>query len=249
MAKSDDYRKKLRGRTDWESYLLSESRLPGTRANIERAQAVAEEGNEELFGRYLSYDPVRAPAHSPHEFLAFCGVLGLGRLLAEGKMEILSTLREYASDPRWRIREAVAMALQRFGEVSMESLLLEMRQWSKGTLLEKRAAAAALCEPKLLREETHILSVLRMLDDITASIEHDEERKSDEFKALRKGLGYCWSVVVAALPEKGKKVIERWFSCSDKDVLWIMRENLKKSRLARMDVEWVKRWKEELGMT
>ena len=140
------------------------------------------------------------------------------------------------------------MALQRLGEVDMDSLLQEMEKWSKGNLLEKRAAATALCEPKLLREEKHIERVLQILDEITASIQSVEDRKSDEFKVLRKGLGYCWSVAVVAVPEEGKKMMERWFSSDDKAVLWVMKQNLRKKRLTRMDAEWVDRWKIRLGM-
>ncbi|MFB0537926.1 MAG: hypothetical protein ACETWR_23440 [Anaerolineae bacterium] len=248
MNKVDDYRESLRTLDDWDLFLLRESGLPGKRANLELARAVADEGSEELFKRYLSFDPGKAPVNSPHEFLAFCGVVGLGRLLAEGKREVLKTLRPCASDPRWRIREGVAMALQRLGEVDMDLLLQEMEKWSKGNLLEKRAAAAALCEPKLLREKKHIERVLRILDEITASIQGIEDRKSDEFKALRKGLGYCWSVALVAFPEEGKKTMGRWFSSDDKDVLWIMKENLRKKRLTRLDAEWVARWKVQLGM-
>ena len=248
MNKVDEYREVLRTLENWDLFLLRESGLPGKRANLELAQAVADEGGEELFERYLSFDPGKALVNSPHEFLAFCGVVGLGRLLSEGKVKVLQTLRPYASDPRWRIREGVAMALQRLGKVDMDSLLREMEKWSKGNLLEKRAAAAALCEPKLLREEKHIGKVLRILDEITASIQSVEDRKSDEFKALRKGLGYCWSVAVVALPEEGRKMMERWFSSDDKDVLWIMKENLRKKRLTRTDAEWVERWKVRLGM-
>jgi hypothetical protein len=248
MSKVDEYRETLRTLENWDSFLLRESGLPGKRANLELAQAVADEGTEELFKRYLSFDPEKAPVNSPYEFLAFCGVVGLGRLLSEGKMEVLKTLRPYASDPRWRIREGVAMALQRLGRVDMDLLLREMEQWSKGNLLEKRAAAAALCEPKLLREGKHIERVLRILDQITTSIQSTEDRKSDEFKALRKGLGYCWSVAAVALPDRGKKMMERWFSSDDKDVLWIMKENLRKKRLTRMDSGWVEKWKVRLGM-
>jgi hypothetical protein len=248
MNKADAYRETLRTLGDWDSFLLRESGLPGKRGNLELAQAVADEGAGELFERYLSFDPEKAPVNSPHEFLAFCGVVGLGRLLAEGKMEVLNRLRSHASDPRWRMREGVAMALQRLGQVDMDSLLQEMEKWSKGNLLEKRAAAAALCEPKLLREEKHIARVLQILDEITASIQSVEDRKSDEFKALRKGLGYCWSVAVVAFPEEGKKRMERWFSSDDKDVVWIMKQNLRKKRLTRMDAEWVERWKIQLGM-
>ncbi|NVM56766.1 MAG: hypothetical protein HWN51_01410, partial [Desulfobacterales bacterium] len=222
--------------------------LPGPRANLELVQAVAEEGDEALFRRFLALDPEKAPTNSPYEFLALCGVVGLGKILAEGKTEVLETLRRYASDPRWRMREGVAMALQRFGEEDTDALLQEMGQWSKGSPLEKRAAAAALCEPKLLREEAQILRVLQILDEITASLRPVENRKSDEFKVLRKGLGYCWSVAVAALPAEGKKMIEKWFLSDDEDVRWIMRENLKKKRLTRMDAAWVEKWKTQLGM-
>lgn len=246
MKKADSYREVLRALEDWDAFLLQESRLPGPRGNLELAHVVAEEGDEELFERFLSFDAEKAPTNSPHEFLAFCGVLGLGKVLSEGKMEVLKTLCLSASDPRWRIREAVAMALQRLGEVDMDALLEEMEQWSKGNMLEQRAAAAALCEPKLLRGEEQIERVLRILDEITASLQCVDNRKGNAFKALRKGLGYCWSVAVAALSETGKKMMERWFVSDDRDVRWIMKENLKKKRLARMDAEWVAAWKGQL---
>lgn len=72
--------------------------------------------------------------------------------------------------------------------------------------------------------------------------------ESEEFRSLRKGLGYGWSVVVAALPDKGKLRMERWLDSDDKDVAWIMRQNLKKKRLARVDAAWVERWQTRLGM-
>lgn len=150
MSKVDEYRELLRTVDDWESFLLQESGLPGPRANIELARAVAEEGDEELFCRFLTFDSRKAPTNSPREFLPFCGVLGLGRLLSKGREDVLSTLRECASDQRWRIREAVAMALCPLGERDMDALLQEMEGWSTGNLLEKRAAVAALCDPSLL---------------------------------------------------------------------------------------------------
>ena len=111
------------------------------------AQVVADEGRPELFHRYLTYTADRAPTNSPYEFLAFCGVVGLGQLLADSDLGVLPTLRVFAGDPRWRLREAVAMALQRQGDIDMARLLSEMRDWAKGTPFEQRAAAAAVCEP------------------------------------------------------------------------------------------------------
>jgi hypothetical protein len=41
--------------------------------------------------------------------------------------------------------------------------------------------------------------------------------------------------------------MERWLASDDRDVRWIMRENLRKRRLARMDAAWVARCVDELG--
>jgi HEAT repeat protein len=242
VTKTETYRAKLRSLRDWDPYLLKESGLPGPRGNLELAQVVADEGTEDRFRRYLTYTADRAPTNSPFEFLAFCGVVGLGRLLAEGDLDVMPTLRRFAADPRWRLREAVAMALQRQGDVDMARLLTEMRDWADGTPYEQRAAAAALCEPLLLGRASHARAVLRMLDRITNSVARSADRRSDAFLALRKGLGYCWSVAFAAFPEAAKPLMEKWIARPDPDVRWIMRENLKKNRMTRADAAWTKKW-------
>lgn len=243
MTKAEEYRAKLRTLDNWDAYLLQESGLPGPRGNIELAQVVADEGDRQLFERYLAHTATEAPTNSPYEFLAFCGAVGLGRLLAEGNLELLGTLRLCASDPRWRMREAVAMALQRWGDADMDGLLVAMQDWSLGRPLEQRAAAAGLCEPRLLKQPHHAAAVLQILDQITASIEQVTDRRSPDFQALRKGLGYCWSVAVVALSKEGKALMEKWLCHADKDIQWIMRTNLKKARLNRMDAGWVEHWK------
>ncbi len=239
MTKADQYREVLAALDDWTPYLLAESGLPGPRANLELIQVVADMGNEALFEAYLKYGPDEAPVNSPEMFLAVCGIVGMGRLLAEGQFERLGVIREHANDPRWRMREGVSMALQRLGEKDMDRLLEEMEEWAQGSLLEKRAAAAALCEPVLLKNDQHASRTLAILDGITESIIEEEDRRSDDFKTLRKGLGYCWSVAVVALPDEGKPLIEKWLECDDKDIRWIIKENLRKARLSRMDGAWV----------
>lgn len=239
MTQIDTYRQTLRTLTDWEPYLLAASGLPGPRGNLELAQAVADEGDEPLFWHFLTFDAATAPTNTPQEFLAFCGVVGLGRLLAGGRTDLLPTLRTHANDPRWRTREGVAMALQRWGQVDMDALLAEMTTWSQGTPLEQRAAAAALCEPALLHNPKHATQTLYILDTITASLTQSHDRRSEAFQALRKGLAYCWSVAVAANPTEGKPLFERWLASTDHDVRWIMRQNLAKQRLVRIDPGWV----------
>ena len=246
MGKVDEYRKILINLDNWDQYLLAESSLPGPRANLELANAVAEEGDLDRFRRYLAYGAEKAPYGSAHEFLPLCGVIGLGRLLSEGRMDLIEELRSFASDSRWRVREGVAMALQRLGYRNMEGLLQEMNKWIHGNPFERRAAAAGLCEPGLLKKQEDAQRVLELLDEITKGILLEDQRKTDEFAALRKALGYCWSVVVVAAPEAGKNKMDLWFLNQDKDIKWIMKENLKKNRLQKLDMEWTKEWQSKL---
>lgn len=249
MGKVDYYRDILKGikDTEIEVFLLEESGLPGARANLELIQAIVEEYSEGNFLKYITYNCEKAPTNSPYEFIAMCGVVGLGKLLVEGKLEYFDTLRMFSSDSRWRIREAVAMALQYLGEREVAILLKEMINWSKGNLLEKRAVIAALCEPKLLKRLEQVRTVLDILDEITESLIAIEDRKNEDFRVLRKSLGYCWSVAVAAMPEEGKRRMEKWVKNNDKDIKWIMKENFKKTRIIKMDSSWVEKWKIELG--
>jgi hypothetical protein len=239
MSKVDDYRDILRGLDSWEPFLLAESNLPGPRANLELAFAVALEGEEADFLSFSNLDEESAPANSKKEFLAFCGVLGLGYLVARGQRQHLVRLRMSASDPRWRIREAVALGLQEYGRQNMDGLLGEMESWMGGNLLERRAVIAAVCEPGLLENPEHTGRVFEFLDWITASLMEVEDRKTKDFKILRKGLAYTWSVAVAAQPEVGKGYMEKWVCSEDETIRWIMKQNLKKKRLVRMDSEWV----------
>jgi len=245
MSKADAYRQQLARLPNWEPYLLEQSGLPGPRANLELVQTVADLGNAAQFKHWSALDPEAAPVNTPQVFLAVCGIVGLGRLLAEGDPSALTSLRRLAADPRWRVREAVAMALQRWGDADMRALLDEMGKWSKGNWLERRAAAAALCEPRLLAKPAHTRRVLKLLDAITAAIARAPsiERRAEPYKVLRQALGYCWSVAVAALPEDGRPAMEAWLASADPDVQWIMRENLKKARLARMDAGWLMKWR------
>jgi len=89
----------------------------------------------------------------------------------------------------------------------------------------------------LLKQKEYVLKVLNILDKITDSIEQTQDRKDEGFKVLRKG-GYCRSVAVVAYPEEGMRKFEKWASNTDKDINWIIKENLKKKRLDRMDKEW-----------
>jgi hypothetical protein len=250
VTRVDEYRDALERAGNREAYLLAHSGLPGPRGNLELAQAAAQVCPPAELRRWAKLGPGEAPSGRAEEFLAFCGVLGLGGTLVDGDDRALDELRRHASDPRWRVREAVAMALQRWGEVDFEALAVAMLEWARGSWLERRAAAAALCEPGLLTTPERVGEVLAVLAEATAGIAQASaaERRSEEFRALRKGLGYCWSVAVAAAPEVGRPAFEELAeqAASDRDPAWVVRENLRKRRLERLDPAWVARMRERL---
>ena len=218
------YRVELRAMRQWEPYLKKHSGLPGPRANLELVQAVGDEADPERLWRLSA---------SSDEFLALCGTAGLGRLASSEEHEtVMAWLRELASDPRWRVREGVAIALQRVGRQSMTRLIDEMKVWAQDGAFVQRAAAAGLCEPALLKDPENAGEVLAILDQITGSLAAAEGRREEGFRVLRQALGYCWSVAAAAAPEKARPVLEKWLRSSDPDVAWVMKSNLGKARMA-----------------
>lgn len=219
----DTYRAELRRLKDWEPYLKKHSGLPGPRANLELVAAVAEEADADRLWRMSA---------SQDEFSALAGTAGLGRIAMLEPDTVMSWLHNLASDPRWRVREGVAMALQRLGRESMSRLLAEMMNWSHGDAYVQRAVVAGLCEPALLKTNEEAVQVLEILDGITSSLAATDDRRHDEFRVLRQALGYGWSVAAAAAPQNAVPYIEKWLRSKDKDVAWVMKTNLTKARMA-----------------
>ncbi len=222
------YRAELRALQDWEPYLKKHSGLPGARANLELVEAVGDEADADRLWRMSA---------SSDEFLALCGTAGLGRVALMEPATVITWLKELASDPRWRVREGVAIALQRIGREDMSHLITEMQAWSAEGPYVQRAAAAGLCEPALLKTREHAVETLVILDNITTSLAASRERKEDGFRVLRKALGYCWSVVAAAAPENALPYFEKWIQSTDKDVAWVIKSNLAKARMANLRAE------------
>ena len=66
-----------------------------------------------------------------------------------------------------------------------------------------------------------------------------DNREIEDFNVLCKGLAYCWSIAVVANPERGKPLFEELARSEDPDVIRIVKSNLKKNRLIKMDPDWV----------
>ena len=229
-TRTDEYRAALRKLKDWEPYLKKHSGLPGPRANLELLAAVVEEADADRLWRLSA---------SADEYLATVGTAGLGRIALMEPETVMTWLRELASDPRWRVREGVAMALQRLGKESMPKLLAEMDVWAQDDAFVQRAVVAGLCEPALLKNNEDAVAVLAILDHITRSLAAATDRRKEGFRILRQALGYGWSVAAAAAPQNSKPYLEKWLTSTDGDVAWVMQSNLGKARMAGLSQDLV----------
>jgi hypothetical protein len=234
-------------------FLLRESSLPGPRANLELAGDLAQELSNRnnvsdylpRFTRWLSGD---LPDHPAAEYLPFCALNGLGGLYLNAPVAdrgaIVSHLRAAANSTSWRFREAVTLALQFIGARDPEAMMQILRDWlCCASLLEMRAAIGTLADPPILTAYPMVanegLSITGQIFNQIRSLTPNE-RKSDEFGVLAKAMGFAPSVIVAAWPTRGFGMMRHWASVGDPDINKMLKQNLKKDRLAKRDPAEVK---------
>jgi hypothetical protein len=231
-----------------EFYLRDQSRLPGTRANIELAQelsnhlaALAPDFSAEMrtLLNSLVRDEKKIVSNTPGEFVLMCGVMAFGTCAATLPMwreEVFERLAQYARCGAWRVREAAALAIQKLLSAAPdETLLLLMDLLDHGDCLQMRACLAAISETTLLNSAQFITSAL-IMQRIAVEYLHalpSVERRRTDVRVLRQTLGYTLSVVTAANPDDGFALMCEIATWNDPDINWVLRENLKKRRLAR----------------
>jgi len=236
------------GRQELFTLLEKNSGLPGPRANLELGYSFAravvslnlQEWQWEMILGMASMSPSKAPPNTSREYLPFCGIVALGALYAAGlprprRRAALAAIRSAASDPRWRTREASAMALQLIGEGDTGVLTEIVKDWmARASLLEMRAVVAGLAHPPILGDKAFALFCLGVSESILRRLSEagSGERRTEEFRVLRQGLGYAISVFVEKAPEEGFAVLQKAARMDDDDVRWVVRENLKKKRIA-----------------
>lgn len=231
-----------------EYYLRDQSRLPGTRANLELVNsltnllvAIVPEQPEQVWMllQYLVQDEKQIAKNTPDEFVVLCGVVALGACGAvrtEWHAEVFDMLKLFACSKSWRVREGVAMALQRMLAMAPhESIAFLLELATKGNCFQQRASIAAIAEPPLLQDQALIDTALTIQSIVLERFRElaKIDRKREDVRVLRQALGYTLSVVTAATPEKGFALMRKCVTWDDPDINWILRENLKKKRLAK----------------
>jgi len=218
-------------------YLLENSNLPGPRGNLKLLYEFSENADEIEIERCIEYIKPNLK-NSPEEFVGMCGILSYSLKYQNDLKRVVSFLKKYASHNSWRIRESVAISIQEISIEKLKKTIIELQSFREGNEFEKRAVIAGLCEPKLLKNRELNIEILNILFEISQCLAHDH--KLDEGgRSLRKALGYGWSVVISNIPEEGKQIFEKMFGLNGKHIKWIMKENLKKQRLIKLDPIWI----------
>jgi hypothetical protein len=209
----------------WPAFLAEHSGLPGPRADLTLVTAAALRADD---------DTIAALIADGGEFTAMCAAAALGN--AAGDQPHALRARDLARDQRWRVREGVAIGLQLWGDRDPRGLTALVRAWADDPdLLVRRAAIAAICEPRLLRTPDAAAVAVDACRRATRGLlaEDPGARRRPDARTLRQALGYCWSVAVAADPAAGLGAF-RELDDADPDVAWIVRENRKKKRLSAL---------------
>jgi hypothetical protein len=179
------------------------SGLPGPRVNTSLAQAFAHDcaalgaRADELAYRMASLHPDEARGASGKEFLTFCGVLAIGERAASAKDRAvrdraLAMLEERADDVRFRVRDAVPLALAAMGRTMKAELAERLAPWMD-RYFHAAAVLRALAEPSWLEsfgpdESAPVLEHLQSAFDLA----HDAPRSAFRYpghKALVEALG------------------------------------------------------------
>lgn len=223
------------------NYLLHNSMLPGKRANLTLMQSFSKvistlNPSEELYN-YLTYIfNTTSNGNDESTMLVICGLMGLGNFYNKNsikKSEITSLLIQAMNDGRWRVREIVTESLKIIAINSYSEFQKIIDSIYKPTLLEQRAIVATLAHPIILKTNSQIEYSLRALDNILKNFSKlDSKKDIEDYKALKKGLSFAPSVIVAASPVEGFDILKKYININ-KNTNSVIKENLKKSRLLK----------------
>ena len=232
-----------------EFYLRQNGPLSAARLNLELANDVAyllaasvsqrREPVDSLISYFFTSERKDGASNASTEFLTLCAIIASGACAAlepDWRANTFAMLRIYADSPRLRIRGAVAIAYRHLLTADPEEAGQQLISLAyDGSYFQQ-------CVTVVTMEEQHLLynpSVLDIaLQGVRTVLEHVQSapvsvRKRKDFYALRQALGYMLSVVTVIAPSQGFALMRECATWNDPDITWILRENLKKKRLAR----------------
>jgi hypothetical protein len=241
---------------DLRAELLRRSGLPGPRLDLRVVAAVADavaalvtgpappvEALEALLDGWAALSPTEAPGDQPAVILPCAAVAAYGAVGAarpDWWDDEVGKLRRAAADERWRVREAVAQALQRLLRSDWGRTAPVLAAWvTSDDPLIVRAAVAAVAEPPLLHAgrpaaDAHAVQAVAVA---TFHAWPPATRRDERGRILRQALGFTISVTTAATGDFG--LLHDLASTGERDDRWIVDQNRRNARL--------RRWPEELA--
>ncbi|MBX3191992.1 MAG: hypothetical protein KF819_33685 [Labilithrix sp.] len=201
------------------------SGLPGTRMNLVVAQQVAHDcvangaRADRLAFAMAQLSPEAAPGASEREFLPVCGVLAIGwRAAAEPSLrkKVLPILHDAAEDLRFRVREAVPLALAKIGGAMGDALVVEVAGWMDG-FFQAAAVLLAMASPAWLPALDDAALVVARLDE-AYRLARDAPRSASRYpghKALVDALSLAPGVLATRF---GVPVFDRLVAWSDTEM-------------------------------
>jgi hypothetical protein len=232
-----------------EFYLRENGRLPGARVNLELANDVAyllaavvsqrRDAVKALISYFFASERKGSASNASAEFVTLCGIIASGAcaaIEADWRADTFALLYDYADSSRLRMRAGVATAYQHLLNADPEETGRQLISLAReGSYFQQCVAIVTMDEPPLLYMPRVLATALQLprivLEHVLSAPQ--EARKRKDFYALRQALGYMLSVITVVAPEQGFALMRECATWNDPDITWILRENLKKKRLAR----------------
>lgn len=218
------------------------SRLPGTRPNLDLAEAFAQACRsagaraDAVALAMARLSPEEAPGATVHEFLPLCGVRALGaRAAADAKARaaLVAELHARADDLRFRVRDAVVEALARVGAAAGDALAHDVASWMDG-YFHAAAVLRALASDAWLAALTDAAPAVARLDD-AFTLARDAPRAAARWpghKALLEALAATPPALATRFGVPVFDLLERWAATQDPPLQQALSTALASKKLA-----------------
>jgi hypothetical protein len=221
--------------------LVKHSRLPGTRANLELAEAFAAscasigKKSDALITTMVRMDADAAPGATELEFLPLCGVYAAGFRAAHDPHadEMFALLHDAAEDLRFRVRDAVVVALSKVGAIRGDALVAEVEPWMDGFFHAAAVLRALVSQSWLTKvDDGEAASALlgtafRTLDGAARSAS-----RYPGFKALVEAFRAAPELLALRFGAPVFAVLESFASCKDPHLRDLVVESIAPAKLA-----------------
>jgi hypothetical protein len=222
------------------SFLIANSGLPGPRGNLTLSHEAAEKiaalwSSDIVFAKTL----LQSWETSKVEYLRHCFAVACGAVCrdhSETRTELVPKMRRCLYDQFWRTREGVMFGLQEMTVKEPAYVVTLLEDWCREPdAMLLRNAVIVLSEPRLLKADPKVIASCLSFHKRAISFYRKSskaERKTSDFQLLKKTLGFSASVLISVDPTHFP-LLEEWATNDDADVRWIVKENLKKARIAK----------------